>query len=233
MEIYNKDGKEVEVYGSPVQQGGVPDLICWDCVDGKVLIWEVKPFDTRVDVEGSTAKFAKVWGKDVEAGGDLGLPQEGYTSVLQQRVTVSNSDTPGLQWYVADDPNTWQTAVAVAKQIKNLVTTAFRKKPTKPTPLPKKSEADSKENRPVNAAAARTSRGGRTDDAYYQCGITCNSSTKRPYYVITHYTEDNTSQYQWLSYGVGAAACLVFIEVCAPVLAVGAVGASVEYGSAA
>ena len=110
MELYPK---ATDIYGSPINRPGA-DIICWDCEDGKILIWEVKPRDgENVDLAASVTKVAddpvaKRTGREVVIGGPLGEEQRGYASGVKQYVTVYSTETPGREEYETeqdDDKN--------------------------------------------------------------------------------------------------------------------------------
>jgi RHS repeat-associated protein len=125
MELYPG---ATNIYGSPVNWPGA-DIICWDCEDGKILIWEVKPRgDTSVDLAKAAKKLEgdpqaqAMEGRTVAIGPPLSEPkgdQTGYLFGLKQFVTVSSSPTTaGLEEYTVtkdDNKDEEKTANAIAE----------------------------------------------------------------------------------------------------------------------
>ncbi|MBB5868607.1 hypothetical protein F4553_001986 [Allocatelliglobosispora scoriae] len=99
-------------------------------------------------MEISADDFGELWGRDVQAGPPLGLPQTGYSFLLQQKVTVRTSSWKGLELYSTDDDQEdTDTAKQTHRQAEDKV--AARKKPTIPKAKPKvKAKAPAAKHRP-------------------------------------------------------------------------------------
>jgi hypothetical protein len=86
------------------------DLVCWDCVDGEVLVWEMKAEDQALSKALDSLEKGKRWaqkqalanGRKVVAGPAFDHPSTGTAGQNADKIVTVYSDTEGndgVEWY--------------------------------------------------------------------------------------------------------------------------------------